>query len=474
MVKTLLGYRSPSIDDQPTSSSSIKKQQSLGTSVPPPVRLFPSRPPPVFNGERFVSFALFETNVIPESVTIKCNSPDGPLEVTLPISMEDDVFYHGSFARKMVARAAISECEDTMRNYHQYHNRYYGGSSCDEQRRMIPTTTTVSKSEALKLALDNGLVSEQTSYIAILEQPVVEAGESVVKKVTIPQHLPGYNNSNGSVAPNVRSYGMKRMLVGGGRGGGCWGGGGKSLIQFQSRQSKPPMMMDMDAEETTRRISGSYGLPAPSVSNVNANVDILYSSQRASRDFHDESAGGWEKTKLTSKGKVGSAQMKQSVRERMKERAASDKVSTAAPTKHQQIQTSPSRSDSNSSTRTNDDPLLSLCVLQKADGSFLLNNDLASALGLTSEAMNEMTTNQEFQELVSKSSSNSSILSTLMAIVALRIRFMSSKDVWELQEQKAMSYLQVQQGLQDTDITSWLVKVERALLLLSESGKIVT
>eukprot|EP00286_Rhodomonas_abbreviata_P004988 CAMPEP_0181322030 /NCGR_PEP_ID=MMETSP1101-20121128/19012_1 /TAXON_ID=46948 /ORGANISM="Rhodomonas abbreviata, Strain Caron Lab Isolate" /LENGTH=873 /DNA_ID=CAMNT_0023429919 /DNA_START=18 /DNA_END=2636 /DNA_ORIENTATION=- len=153
LVKTLLGYRSPDVD--------------LPVQKPDPVpRVFPSITPPVLNHERFISFALFPKGEmeLPESVTIKAQTPDGPLEVTLPLGEEEVV--RGTVAHRLAAKLAIRESEEG-----------FGRGR-------------VSKGEALQFALTHGLASQQTSFVAVRREPTSSATAPMTTTVIPQQPLP--------------------------------------------------------------------------------------------------------------------------------------------------------------------------------------------------------------------------------------------------------------------------------------------
>jgi hypothetical protein len=79
-VKTLLGYRSTSADND---TSSVTKWQP---------NLFPSVNPPIFNKNKYLSYAMFPNgSPKPESVTVKCTTAKGQFEVSLAVS-DSEVF----------------------------------------------------------------------------------------------------------------------------------------------------------------------------------------------------------------------------------------------------------------------------------------------------------------------------------------------------------------------------------------------
>ena len=171
--KTLLGYRSPSIDENPSISASHQP------------KIYPSTSPPIFSRERFLSYAMFPSgSPIPESVKITCNSDDGPLDVVLKIS--DEETFEGSIARKLAARVAITEYED---------QRKVQGTGY-----MLPHGTVLSAKDALQLALTNSLVSENTSFIAIQECATPGRTHSS-NKTTIPQVMHDEQSSPAGSTP---------------------------------------------------------------------------------------------------------------------------------------------------------------------------------------------------------------------------------------------------------------------------------
>ena len=77
-----------------------------------------------------------------------------------------------------------------------------------------------------------------------------------------------------------------------------------------------------------------------------------------------------------------------------------------------------------------------LCLLQKADGSFLLNKELAAAVGLSFNQIKEIS-DQFFVDRPS----GEVLLATCLALVVLRWKFAKQRDIWEFQENKAMAWL---------------------------------
>ena len=105
---------------------------------------------------------------------------------------------------------------------------------------------------------------------------------------------------------------------------------------------------------------------------------------------------------------------------------------------------------SNAHSPHHDDPLLRLCVLQKSDGGFLFDENLALALRLSMTEMKLLINKVESHQLVS-TKGGLAVFATALAVVAMRIKFASSKDIWELQERKALDYLALH-GVSETEL----------------------
>jgi hypothetical protein len=156
-VRTLLGYRSPSLD------------APAAPAAPPAVqaRVFPCEAPPAFSGERFLSFALFgagAAHALPESVTVTAASPDGPLSVTLPVGPP----FHGRTAHRLAARAALRDAEGAPPGA-------AGAAGAAEDARA--------------LALRHGLACEHTAFVAVREGGSAGAAPAGTARV-VPQLAP--------------------------------------------------------------------------------------------------------------------------------------------------------------------------------------------------------------------------------------------------------------------------------------------
>ncbi len=75
--KTLLGYNKP-IED------SCSTTETTASPEPPKNKQSPKRIPPVYDGSQLLVFGLFKDK-IPKAVTIKAQSPDGPLSIRIEV-----------------------------------------------------------------------------------------------------------------------------------------------------------------------------------------------------------------------------------------------------------------------------------------------------------------------------------------------------------------------------------------------------
>lgn len=103
--------------------------------------------PPIFSNKRFICYAYLHPSVNPEKITLTADSPDGPLDVTLPIERTTGAVIH-----RLAARALIRDLEE--------------GSSHLHDSSIRPDESKV-KSEIVSLGLKFNLASKHTSFVAI-------------------------------------------------------------------------------------------------------------------------------------------------------------------------------------------------------------------------------------------------------------------------------------------------------------------
>ena len=114
----------------------------------------PFHVPPIFDGSRFLVFALINAGcTAPTSVTIKAQTPDGPLAVRLDVGAKDRI--EGRVIQSMAARALIRDLDDGVSWLHDA--AAMGGRATDEEVR----------AETVRLGIAHGLASKHTSYVAV-------------------------------------------------------------------------------------------------------------------------------------------------------------------------------------------------------------------------------------------------------------------------------------------------------------------
>ena len=92
--------------------------------------------------------------------------------------------------------------------------------------------------------------------------------------------------------------------------------------------------------------------------------------------------------------------------------------------------------------------MIQLCLLQKADGSFALNDSLFRAVGsLTRENLEGIRQRMN----LSATPDVDLVVATALAVVVLRLVFAKQRSTWELQEQKALAFLRSQPTTVDLD-----------------------
>eukprot|EP01102_Stenamoeba_stenopodia_P012214 TRINITY_DN3828_c0_g1_i1.p1 TRINITY_DN3828_c0_g1~~TRINITY_DN3828_c0_g1_i1.p1 ORF type:complete len:722 (+),score=174.56 TRINITY_DN3828_c0_g1_i1:35-2200(+) len=107
----------------------------------------PFNVPPIYSGKRFIVYAFLHPNAIPEKITVKADSPDGPLDLVLQVEKT-----FGSTVQRLAARSLIRDLEE-------------GTSHLHKQKRR-PAEARV-KQEIVDLGVKYNLVSKHTSFIAV-------------------------------------------------------------------------------------------------------------------------------------------------------------------------------------------------------------------------------------------------------------------------------------------------------------------
>eukprot|EP00567_Pseudictyota_dubia_P013205 CAMPEP_0197438938 /NCGR_PEP_ID=MMETSP1175-20131217/5801_1 /TAXON_ID=1003142 /ORGANISM="Triceratium dubium, Strain CCMP147" /LENGTH=965 /DNA_ID=CAMNT_0042968759 /DNA_START=104 /DNA_END=3001 /DNA_ORIENTATION=+ len=468
-VKNLLDYRSPAADEQ-----------SADKNVTP--LICPSKIPPIFNGERFLSFAKFPEGMkdVPESVTITCESLDGPLVTTT--NVVDEEIFHGSIAHKMAAREAIREFEDGRKGP----NKHYGAA-------LLESSAPLSEGEALKLALECNLASEQTSFIAVLERPVVEPGSEAVKEV-IPQHLPSYDKdmsddedralaTYGALAPQLSlclgdcafdtAPTMSMGEIMGPPGTAAQSNIYRSMPMASIRTTSGLPPVDLPPTHPLRLRQALDAAKASRESNESPDKactiakqafdDAIAELDTLSEESYMESTLVMQElqdilTQWTS-GTIGSAE-------------PSNKSITSVSSPQIAVDArdeSPIKLDKQGLERheslLSGDHLMQLCLLQTANGSFCLDDNLASTIGLSPDTMKRMANEASAMGESNNSplSLDATVFATLLAVAVMRKKFASLGDIWALQEGKALDFVRKKVALLDEEVEAFIVGLQAAV-----------
>ena len=431
-IKTILGYSSPSIDE-----TNAPHHQSL--------RVFPSKNPPIFNLEKYLSFAIFPPGSMkPDGVEVKCETPYGPLVFDFEIS--DNEVFGGSIARKLAARMAIAEFEDSLKW------RSWGRNVLSSDA-IAPLT----EDEALKLALDNNLASNKTSFISTSDDVVVDPGVLCQTEV-IPQqvnHFPSLYNAKSMIAAS----------------------NAMDMSTFDELQLQQQIFFKQSCAFYKR---SQKVRPNPFSSLANA----LFSSEGRRSDKHCPAQSRVflraQHAKRTNRLKwlilgdsKGSLPGHSGIRIACMAMAMVVVILLGwfyprfkyflfllpvlfflpLPAMFMMVDQSRTKKDSSVTGMQNkiesskqqmeppqrglgvrDDRMMSICMLQKADGSFLLNNNLLEVVGFLKSETDKMYSQEDpFPTPIE--------FGTALAVVVLRVEFEKKRNVWELQEQKALAFL---------------------------------
>jgi hypothetical protein len=111
--------------------------------------------PPVFSNKRFICYAYLHPSVNVTQITLTADSPDGPLNVTLPIEQTSGLTIH-----RLAARGLIRDLEEGSSHLH------FGTVRASEEKV---------KKEIIDLGLKFNLSSKHTSFVAIEDRSAERA-----------------------------------------------------------------------------------------------------------------------------------------------------------------------------------------------------------------------------------------------------------------------------------------------------------
>ncbi|HYN43358.1 MAG TPA: hypothetical protein VE129_16395, partial [Thermoanaerobaculia bacterium] len=135
------------------------------------VRQAPHQVPPVFDGERVVVYGFLEGKAS-GGVVLRAKGPTG--ELAFPARIETAEAPEGNLLATLAARALIRDLEEGASPLHTRRGSLQGRHTKDKV-----------KEEIVRLGVTYGLVSRETSYVAVEERENPETGEMTLKKVPI-------------------------------------------------------------------------------------------------------------------------------------------------------------------------------------------------------------------------------------------------------------------------------------------------
>lgn len=135
------------------------------------VRQAPHLVPPVFDGERVVVYGFLEGDASGD-VVLRANAP--ARKVAMPVRLDTSEAAEGTLLATLAARALIRDLEEGASPLHDRRGSLQGRHSRDKV-----------KDEIVRLGVTYGLVSRETSYVAVEERTNPETGEMTLKRVPI-------------------------------------------------------------------------------------------------------------------------------------------------------------------------------------------------------------------------------------------------------------------------------------------------
>lgn len=135
------------------------------------VKQAPHQIPPVFDGERVVVYGFLEGNVSGD-VVLRATAPAG--ELAFPARLETAEAPQGTLLATLAARTLIRDLEEGASPLYNRRGSLQGRNTKDRV-----------KEEIVRLGVTHGLVSRETSYVAIEERADPETGEMTLVKVPI-------------------------------------------------------------------------------------------------------------------------------------------------------------------------------------------------------------------------------------------------------------------------------------------------
>eukprot|EP00041_Stephanoeca_diplocostata_P021253 m.490577 g.490577 ORF g.490577 m.490577 type:complete len:941 (-) comp21779_c0_seq1:160-2982(-) len=402
----------------------------------------PFNTPPIFSGERFLSYCLVEQGgVAPQAVHITAKTPAGNLDVRLEVRPQDIV--QGTAVHAMAARALVQDLED---------GRSWLGP--------LDRTGDKTKAEIIRLGLKYGLTTKHTSYVAVqegrdIEQLLMRSQQSDMMYSLSAQSMQMSNCSARSVKSKKKSGGGMLSMLGGsifgssGRGGGggrSWGRSGAA--RPSSSAAPPPPGISGSTRCVTVGCISAAPPPAPSAS-APRRCFAMENTMDADSDDDDEA-----EEVCCSDNDYDAVLEKCSAAPfcATESDCLSEPPSTGKPSRsRKKVAAKEAKCTMNDSLRPRPSDtarLQAVVALQDFSGCFLLNQSLVDVTGVS---MAVMTTKAEQVAAACGVSSDTAarMVATSVAIAFLRSALKALQSEWELIDTKATRWLNKQSRAQD-------------------------
>lgn len=233
----------------------------------------PQRIPPVFADGRLLVYGLASLGR-PSSVRLTANGASGPLEFDIPLSEVQAV--PGRTVSLLAARARIRELEEGA--------EWLSGRGSRQRERKGSAATR----EIIALSVKYGLMSRETSFVAVERRETPVNGDVQLRKVPIALTT-GWGERQASAAvPSLPPPRLTRHFNVAAQAGGVW----DRIMSRRSRQSDPPEIAasyDPGQDVAFSRVAPTESMPPRRIDPTSSSVQRLIVLQAAD--------GSWELTR---------------------------------------------------------------------------------------------------------------------------------------------------------------------------------
>ncbi|KXS19291.1 VIT-domain-containing protein [Gonapodya prolifera JEL478] len=166
--------------DEALTDDSLSTPKSIPSGTPL-LQQAPYTAPPLYGGARYICYAILDGSLPdPTSITIAGVSPDGPLQLSVPVSDNAFTVQEGKSAsvHVMAAKRLVQDIEE--------------GTSWLHAAGVVPDETRVRK-EVVRLSVAYGIASKYTSFVAVQVVGTEEKATGRPQRVVVPT-LPESNS----------------------------------------------------------------------------------------------------------------------------------------------------------------------------------------------------------------------------------------------------------------------------------------